>query len=221
MVNILLEGFDIDAPWLMDELKRHILPRHRAVIVALSFRDDRLRCAADWDALYGRGCGRYYDGIVKSLMAYGLSEDSISFINYFTDTHESAVRKIEQADIVYFTGGLPDRMLERIDEMGLRGALMGPHSVIMGYSAGAVIQLREYHLSPDDDYPEFSYYPGLGYLDGFYHEVHYVGAPEQDEAIRRVLAERGAPVYATAEGAGAIVVEDGEVRLIGDVREHR
>ena len=45
--------------------------------------------------------------------------------------------------------------------------------VMMGYSAGAVIQLAEYHLSPDDVYPEFEYYEGLPCLNDFYMEVHY------------------------------------------------
>ena len=40
----------------------------------------------------------------------------------------------------------------------------------------------------------------------------------QQAAIRRVLAERGKPVYATALRAGALVVEEGQVRTIGDVR---
>ena len=50
---------------------------------------------------------------------------------------------------------------------------------------------EKYHLSPDDDYPEFKYYEGLPYLNDFYLEVHYEGTSEQDESIQRVLAERG------------------------------
>lgn len=218
MTHILLEGYDIDAPYLFDELKKHLRPGMKAVIVALSFRDGKVRCAADWDELYGRGTGRYYDGIVNAFGSYGIAEGDVSFINYFTDTPGEARAKVERADIVYFTGGLPDRMLERIDEMGLRDALLRHRGVVMGYSAGAVIQMAEYHLSPDDDYPEFAYYRGLPWLRGFWLEVHYEGAPVQDEAIRRVLAERGGPVYATAHMAGGIVITDGETRLLGDVK---
>lgn len=38
MINILLEGFDIDAPWLYDELKNYIKPDHSVAVVAFSFR---------------------------------------------------------------------------------------------------------------------------------------------------------------------------------------
>ena len=49
-------------------------------------------------------------------------------------------------------------------------------------------------------------------------EVHYEGTLEQDESIQRVLAERGKAVYATAVRAGAILVDNGNLKLLGDVK---
>ena len=198
MVNILLEGFDIGVPWLYDELKAYLKPSHRVAVVAFSFRDRRVKNISDWNALYGKENGRFYRGIVGGLAAYGISEDQISFVNYFADTKESAARKIQNADIVYFLGGLPDRMMERILEFELSKVLLKHKGIVMGYSAGAVIQLAEYHLSPDHDYPAFGYYKGLPYLRDFYVEVHYEGTAAQESAIQRVLAERSKTVYATA-----------------------
>lgn len=43
MINILLEGFDIDAPWLYDELKNYIQLNHSVAVVAFSFRDNRVK----------------------------------------------------------------------------------------------------------------------------------------------------------------------------------
>ncbi len=209
MINILLEGFDIDAPWLYDELKNYIKPNLSVTVVAFSFRDNRVRSLSDWNALYEKETGRYYGGIVGGFNAYGIPEDQITFINYFADTKESSARKIKAADIIYFLGGLPDRMLDRIREFDLYDILMQHKGIVMGYSAGAVIQLAEYHLAPDDDYPEFKYYEGLPYLDDFYLQVHYEGTAVQDKAIQRVLTERGRTVYATALRAGAILVDNG------------
>ena len=187
-------------------------------VAAFSFRDNRVKTAADWDALYSPERGMYYGGITGGFAAYGIPAERVSFLDYFRDTKESAAEKVEGADILYFLGGLPDRMLARIEEFGLTEPLLRHRGTVMGYSAGAVIQLAEYHLSPDEDYPAFAYYRGLPYLDDFYLEVHYEGTPVQQAAIRRVLAERGKPVYATALRAGALVVEEGQVRTIGDVR---
>ncbi len=218
MVNILLEGYDIAASYLKDELSEYIKPEHSVAVVALSFRDNRVKLLEDWNKLYSRENGMYYGGIVGGFTAYGVAEENISFINYFTDTHEAAARKIANADIVYFLGGLPDRMMDRIAEMELYDVLMNHRGIVMGYSAGAVIQLAEYHLSPDDDYPEFSYYEGLPYLKDFYLEVHYENTDVQNEAIARVLSERRKTVYAAAVNAGAIVVDNGKIKLLGDVK---
>ena len=119
MINILLEGFDIDAPWIYDELKNYIKPNHSVAIVAFSFRDSRVKSLSDWDALYGKVNSKYYDRIVGGLTSYGIPANKITFINYFTDTKESAIQKIQAADIIYFLGGLPDRMMDRIKEVDL------------------------------------------------------------------------------------------------------
>ena len=221
MINILLEGYDIDASWIYNELKNYIKPNHSVAVVTFSFRDSQVKTLLDWNALYSKENGRYYGGIVGGITAYGIPEENISFINYFTDTRESAAQKIKTADIIYFLGGLPDRMMDRIREFDLYDVLMEHNGILMGYSAGAVIQLAEYHLSPDDDYPEFKYFEGLPYLNDFYMEVHYEGTEVQDEAIRRVLSERGKTVYATAVRSGAILVDNGNIKLIGDVKIFR
>ena len=218
MINILLEGYNIDAPWLYNELKKYIQPNHSVVIIAFSFRENRVKSLSDWNALYDKNFGKYYNGIVSGFAAYGILEDNIVFVNYFTDTKESAVQKIKNADIVYFLGGLPDKMMDRIKEFNLYDVLMQHKGIVMGYSAGAVIQLAEYHLSPDDDYPEFNYYKGIPYLKDFYMEVHYEGTAVQNESIQRVLAERSKTVYATSAQTGAILVDNGNIKLIGDVK---
>lgn len=218
MVNILLEGYDIDAPWLHEELKNYIQSDHKVAVVALAFRDSKVSNLAQWEALYGKKQGKYYDIMVNTFSAYGIPEKNITFINYFFDTKESAKQKIVQADIVYFLGGLPDKMVERIQELDLWDALQAHDGVVMGYSAGALVQLADYHLSPDEDYPAFGYYKGMPYLKDFYLEVHYENSEIQNQSIRRVLQERNQTVYATVCGKGAIIVGDGAVRLLGDVK---
>ena len=216
MINILLEGYDIAAEWLREPLSRYLQPHQRVAVIALAYRDSRVKSALDWNALYAPG-GRFYKGITAGFAPYGISAESISFIGDLSDTKKSASEKIAAADIVYFTGGLPDRMMGRIHAMGLTEILRGKSGIVMGYSAGAVIQLAEYHLSPDEDYAEFGYYEGIGYLRGFHHEVHYEETPVQKASIARVLREKGGIVYATVCKKGALIVENGVVTPIGDV----
>ena len=218
MINILLEGYEISAPYLYDDLKQYILPDASVAVVAFSFRDSEVKNSADWNSLYSKEKGIYYNGIVGSFAAYGISENNITFLNYFEDTKESAGQKIEKADILYFTGGRPDRMMDRIKEFDLADVLRKHNGIVMGYSAGALIQLSEYHISPDKDYKEFQYYDGLGYLDDFYLEVHYRNTKVQNKAIHRVLDERSKTVYATAFMSGAVIADNGSIKLLGNVK---
>lgn len=217
MVHVMLESYDLTADYLYDELRKYVKPGMRVAVVAFSFRDTQVRDEADWDALYSADGGKYYAGIAGPFAAYGIPAENIVFVNYFKDTKNSAAEKIRNADILYFLGGLPDKTTERIEEFGLRDILLQHKGIFMGYSAGALIQLAEYHLSPDGDYPEFAYYDGLPYLRDFYLEVHYEGNEIQQKAIRRVLGEKGKRVYATADAAAAMIIAENEIRLLGDV----
>lgn len=221
MINILLEGYDIDADFLYNELKNYIKPTHSVAVVAFSFRDNRVQSASDWNLLYSKEDGKYYGGITRGFAAYGIPEYQITFINYFADTKESAAQKIFNADIIFFPGGLPDRMMNRIKEFELYDVLINHKGIVMGYSAGAVIQLSEYHLSPDNDYPEFQYYKGLPYLNDLYLQVHYECTEIQNHYIERVISERKKPVYAIAFKAGAMLIDNGKIKPIGNVKLFR
>lgn len=216
-INILLEGYELDAPYLYNILKHYIKPHHAVAVIAFSF-DDRFVCSAeDWEKFYGKENSFYYRGIVDSFAAYGIPAEHITFINYFTDTLPDAIETIQSADILYFLGGLPDKMMERITAFGIEAVIRQHTGIIMGYSAGAVIQLKEYHLSPDEDYPAFAYYKGIPFLEDFYLEVHYKGSAIQNASIQRVLAEKKKPVYATEYMSGAIIVDNGNVKTVGKV----
>ncbi|MBO5327983.1 MAG: Type 1 glutamine amidotransferase-like domain-containing protein [Clostridia bacterium] len=216
MVNVLLEGFNINKPWLFNELKNHLKPRLKVVVIPFSFRDSEVKNSQDWEKLYGKG-GYVYCGIVGGLKTYGIAENDVYFINYFTDDKDFAAQKVKKADVIYFTGGLPDKMMQRIENFNLTGVLKSFDKIIMGYSAGALIQLGEYHLSPDKDYSNFTYFNGLGYLNGFYLEVHYNATAIQNDSIKRVKSERKLPVFATKVMEGAIIAENGKIKLLGAV----
>jgi len=106
MINILLDGSNIDADWLYGTLKKYIKPAQKVTVVAFSFAES-IRSADMWEKLYTPRVGRYYDSIVGAFAAYGIGDDDVTFVNYFTDTPETAARKIMDADILYFPGGNP------------------------------------------------------------------------------------------------------------------
>ncbi len=218
MTYLFAEGYNLRASYLSRVLKRILKPGMTVAVIAFSFRESAVRSAEDWENFYGEN-SKNYKGITAGLSAYGILPADVSFLNYFTDTKMTAAEKIRNADILYFPGGVPDRMMERIRAFELEPLLRAHEGLFIGYSAGALVQLAQFHLSPDHDYPAFQYCEGLGFLDGFYLEPHYTGSAEQIEAIRRVRAERGKPVYVLPLMKGAVLVENGAVSLLGKAEE--
>ena len=216
MVNVLLESYNLTEPFLYDALKPYIKPHHRVAIVAFSFLPSQATTLEQWLTMYGREEGMFYHWLVDPLMEFGIPEENITVVNYFADSKELARAKVENADILYFTGGLPDAMMDRLEEFELLDVLQSFDGLVLGCSAGAMIQLREYHITPDWDYPEFGYYNGLSWLQDFYVEVHYEGTDLQKECIHRVLRERGKPVYATFHDRGALMIEKGKITRLGE-----
>ncbi|WP_276931968.1 Type 1 glutamine amidotransferase-like domain-containing protein [Dubosiella newyorkensis] len=208
MVNILMNTSMIDEAWCFPILKRYIKPNMKVCVVALSFFDDT-KMQADWNKQYQKGSGIWYRANHDVFFKYGIKDEDISWINYFQDSKEAMKEKIESADLVLFTGGAPDLMMKRIKEKKLKKALQQFDGIVIGYSAGAMIQLDEYHISPDPDYPSFSYERGLAYRNDFDIEVHYDQTKTQLASIKRVLEEKKKPVYAIYEKGGLIVEETG------------
>ena len=215
MVNVLLESYNLTEPFLIDALKPHIRPHHHVAIVAFSFLPSQATTLQQWLSLYGREEGMFYHWLVDPLMEFGIPEENISVVNYFSDSKETARNKIQNADILYFTGGLPDAMMDRLAEFELLDVLATFDGLVLGCSAGAMIQLQEYHITPDWDYPEFGYYQGLPWLKDFCVEVHYEETDLQKDSIRRVLCERGKPVYATFRDCGALLIKNGQITQLG------
>lgn len=220
MVNVLLESYDLTAPFLVDKLRPYIKPNSHVAIVAFSFLPNQASCLEEWLKLYGREEGMFYSWLVDPFAEFGVPEENITFVNYFADTRDSAAQKVKNADIIYFTGGLPDAMMDRLYEFELVEMLKEFDGVVLGCSAGAMIQLEEYHITPDWDYPEFGYYKGLPWLKDFYVEVHFEDSKDQKASICRVLQERRKPIYATRHHNAAIIVDNGKIQLLGDVRTY-
>lgn len=208
MVDILMNTSMIDEAWCFPILRRYIKPNMKVCVVALSFFDDT-KTQADWNKQYQKGSGIWYRANHDVFFKYGIKDEDISWIYYFQDSKEAMKEKIESADLVLFTGGAPDLMMKRIKEKKLIKALQQFDGIVIGYSASAMIQLDEYHISPDPDYPSFSYERGLACQNDFDIEVYYDQTKTQLASIKRVLEEKKKPVYAIYEKGGLIVEETG------------
>ena len=91
--------------------------------------------------------------------------------------------------------------------------------MIMGWSAGAMMQCFNYYISPDGDYPEFVYKKGLKCKENFAVEVHFKNSEQQNMSIKKYICEKGKRVY-TTEHQSAIIVDNSKVILLGNAKEY-
>lgn len=215
MVNVLLNLYNFQEDWAYEALSQVLHPDQRVCLLPLSFHEDWVKNPQDWQREFGPESQHCYE-LVTAFGAYGIPEEQICSVNYFLDDPQSAREKVESADVLFFTGGFPDKMMLRLAELELLDVIRQHPGVIMGASAGALIQLDQYHLTPDADYDHFQIHQGLGLLEGFEIEVHYEGSDAQQESIDWVLSQRQVPLFAIGN-QGGVLLGDGDCALLGDV----
>lgn len=218
MVNILSSSAIYSASWCKEELQPFFHDTTKVLIIPFSFRDD-VDTSEKLQELYDPEYGKYYSFVTTPLVELGVKAQNITFLDYFDRNTRKALEEIAQSDVIYFTGGLPDKMVERIIDYGIMDALKTYDGVVMGFSAGAMVQLEEYHITPDKDYPDYCECKGIGYVKAIDIEVHFVKSEAQLQGINKAIGSFGHKVYAIAED-GLLLVQDGEIQCIGNVTEY-
>lgn len=222
-MNILLSSYDFHEEWAQDIIRPLLHQDMKVVVIPFSFDEKEVKTVDDYDQHYGVH-GQHIPYILRPFHYYGLKD--ITFIDYFRDSHEIAQQKVKQADIIFLTGGLPDQYFKRLNDFGLTLLIQESKALIIGASAGAMVQFDHYHITPDDDYPTYQYQKGLGLVHGFEIEVHYCHSPIQDEGIQRVIQEKGLPTYTVANDGGLFyhhqrVIPFGNAHLVNEKRQNR
>ena len=92
--------------------------------------------------------------------------------------------------------------------------------IIIGFSAGADLQLKRYFITAKNNYYKyFAFYDGFGVLDDpFYLDVHSINNKRYLEKLQKVSNEKNKKVYAIFDD-GAIIYDrsSSEVELFGNV----
>ena len=217
MIHVLTSRGILRESFMVDALKEIINKEHKVCVVALSFFQKHIYTIEAYDAYYKKG-GEYYQKMIDSFEPYGIPEKHISFIYYYDMSKEEAKEKIDEADIIYFPGGAPDLMMERIKEFELKEHIENQEKIFIGSSAGAMIQFNEYHISPDLDYDKFSMHEGLNLIDNFIIEVHYRRRKKQKSALRKMYRSTHKPIFAIPDD-GAIIYDYKQLKLLGSAKQ--
>ena len=213
MTNILLSRGIIGDQMMVQELNEIIKADHKVCILAFSFFEKHIKSKGAYDLYYKPG-GEYYQKMVDAFMPYGISEANISWIYYFDDKTASAKSKLNEADIIYFPGGSPDKMMERINEFNIKEHLEKQDKIFIGSSAGAMIQFDEFHISPDMDYHCFALEEGLSLINEFIIEVHYRRRKKQKSSLRKMHRLTHKDIYVIPDD-GAVIYHNQNIKTVG------
>ncbi|WP_296644478.1 Type 1 glutamine amidotransferase-like domain-containing protein [Romboutsia sp. 13368] len=218
MVNLLLSLNNFDENWCYNILKNIIKEDYKVLIVPFSYDEKWLSNESDWSKAFNSKDGTHYEEIVSPFLAYGIDENNIKWINQFTDTIDLMKEKIKDTDIIFFTGGYPDKMMQRFKKYDLINELENFKGIMIGTSAGAMVQISEFHITKDSDYKRYLYCKGLNIIKDFDIEVHFENKELQNLSILRCLKEKKKVVYSISND-GAILVIDGQIYVLGDAEK--
>ncbi len=132
----------------------------------------------------------------------------------FSISREEAKKSIEDADVVWLSGGDTLLQISQIKEYGLIKPLQARSGVTIGMSAGSINMARQVVLAKDesDNIPQLSVYDGVGLVDVNI-EPHVNGAGP--EHIAEILeASKLAPIYGLYDGSFLLETE-GKIQIFG------
>lgn len=217
MINILLSLWTFGEPYLKDEMLKYIKPCSKVTLISFA-QNGGCNSRDSYDEKYGLN-GKHFVLPEQEFEKFGVRKENIQLVHYFDDSKAEMTSKIANADILMFTGGMPDKAMARLIEKDIIDDIRSFDKVIMGYSAGAIIQLKRNFLSPDEDYPELTYFNGLSYINNdFYIEVHYDGKDGNwEKLLQEISLKENKTIYAMGNYGAAVVDENRNLKTFGDV----
>lgn len=218
MTNILLNINNFGDEFAYRYLKNIIRRRHNVLIIPFSYHEEYVKSSDDFKKHFSKTSPEMRE-IVNEFGKYGIISKNIRILNYYNDTQETVENKFKRADILFFTGGYPKQLLQRIDNMNIREKIRDFKGIVIGTSAGAMVQFDKFHITPETVGDEYEYCEdGLGLISGFDIEVHYESDFLHLSGVITALKENGITIYAMPN-AGGVIVKNGRIQMIGNTFE--
>ena len=220
MYSILLSDYEKGMKLVDKDLKKIIKDNYKAVIIAWTFPTE-----IDYETFNNKWFKkdeRRYNKYVDSLINLGLKEENITILNcYDKDNIPQFKRIIDDSDILVLTGGNPEMLYSKVvQETELLYNIKHYKGIIIGFSAGAELQLKRYFITAKNNYYKyFAFYDGFGVLDDpFYFDVHSINNKYYLNKLQKIANEKGKKVYAIYnDGAMIYNRETRDLKILGNV----
>ena len=220
MYNVLLSEYEKGMQLVDSKLRKIIKGNEKAVIIAWTFpvEIDKRIFEEEWFPKNGRRYNKY----VGSLLNLGIKEENIIVLNcYDKENFQNFKQIIDDSDILVITGGNPEMLYSKVtQETEILYNIKHYKGIIIGFSAGADLQLKRYFITAKNNYYKyFAFYDGFGVLDDpFYLDVHSINNKRYLDKLQKVSNEKKKNVYAIFDD-GAMIYDrvSNNLELFGNV----
>lgn len=221
MYSVLLSDYEKGLDLVNSSLRKIIKSESKAVIIswAFPFELDYDKFNNEW---FKKGEKRY-NKYIGSLINLGLKEKNIVVLNCYDKNNFPNFKKIiDDSDILVIAGGNPEMLYSKVvQETELLYNIKYYKGIIIGFSAGAELQLKRYFITAKNNYYKyFAFYDGFGVLDDpFYMDVHTINNTKYLEKLQKIANDKKKNVYAIYnDGAMIYNRETKELELFGNVK---
>ena len=115
-------------------------------------------------------------------------------------------KNIEASDVLVLTGGNPEMLCNKAKEFGLLNVIKNYNKIVIGSSAGAELQLKDYFITAKNNYyKKFDWYKGFGIIDNpFFMDVHSIEDDKYLKQFQEISQIKQKDIYAIFD-SGAII----------------
>ena len=220
MYSILLSDYEKGLNLVQDRLKKIIKSNFKTVIIAWAFPTE-----LDYEKFANEFFNeRRQKKYVGSLINLGVNPKNIMVLNCYDKNNLANFKTyIDESDILVLTGGNPEMLYSKVvQETELLYNIKHYKGIIIGFSAGADLQLKRYFITAKNNYYKyFAFYDGFGVLDDpFYLDVHSIRNKLYFDKLQNVANEKNKNVYAIFDD-GAIIYNrlTKEIEFYGQVEK--
>ena len=217
MYSVFFSKIELGIDCIKDRLQEIITEESKVVILPWAFSVE-INSEILLNDYFKVGEKRYLR-YVNALKKIGIKEENILICDCYCAENLKSI--IKESDMIVIPGGNPEMLFQKIvHDTELLYDLKYYKKIILGESAGALLQFKRYFITAKNNfYKYFAYYDGCGIINNsFYLDVHSSNNPFYVKKLREVAIEKSCPVYAIFDD-GAILYqrESKEIETYGHV----
>ena len=211
MKCILMSCMNLDSEFAENEISKIIKPDMKVVCIPF---------ASDLQWLLNGDMTEYRERHYKPFAKYGIKDYNF-YIAKVQDNYKWLKRKIDRADIVYFSGGYMENIMYHLENKYMVRflRLLKDEKIFIGESAGTLVLEDNYLEVPyiEEHYKDYKKKPGIGILNRLEVIVHFNPHNElhhKNWETAKMMSAKKDVICLT--DSGIAIVDNNKVKILGE-----